>query len=93
MVAQGWYEDPFQLHEARWFSADKATSLVRDGEIESRDEPPSETYSGPLVRVAHHDSADGRDLLRVDAPSDAVSRGDMIKKGLDQAGPLGIGFS
>lgn len=51
MVGQGWYEDPFQVHEARWFSANKATSLVRDREVESHDEPPSETYSGTLVRV------------------------------------------
>ena len=38
---QGWSEDPFGLHEARYFSAGRPTKLVRDGRIESYDEPPS----------------------------------------------------
>jgi len=40
---QGWYEDPFGLHEERYISAGRATKLVRDGDVESYDEPPSET--------------------------------------------------
>ena len=39
---QGWYEDPFRLHEARYFSAGRPTKLVRDGRVESYDEPPGE---------------------------------------------------
>ncbi len=38
---QGWSEDPFGLHEARYFSAGTPTKLVRDGRLESFDEPPS----------------------------------------------------
>jgi hypothetical protein len=37
---QGWYEDPFRLHQARYFSAGRPTKLVRDGNVESYDEPP-----------------------------------------------------
>jgi phospholipase C len=40
---QGWFEDPFRLHEARYFSAGRPTKLVRDGDVESYDEPPSDT--------------------------------------------------
>jgi len=39
---QGWYDDPFRLHEARYFSAGKPTKLVKDGDVESYDEPPGE---------------------------------------------------
>jgi hypothetical protein len=38
---QGWAADPFQLHEARYFSAGRPTKLVRDGTIETYDDPPS----------------------------------------------------
>jgi hypothetical protein len=37
---QGWHADPFRLHEARYFSAGTPTKLVRDGGVESYDEPP-----------------------------------------------------
>lgn len=45
-VPQGWYEDPFRLHEARYFSAGQPTKLVRDGYVESYDEPPGEGVPG-----------------------------------------------
>jgi hypothetical protein len=38
----GWFEDPFALHEARYISHGKATKLVRDGTSESYDPPPTE---------------------------------------------------
>jgi len=41
---QGWYGDPYQLHEDRYFSAGEPTKLVRDGGIESYDAPPE----GPM---------------------------------------------
>ena len=47
---QGWYEDTFRLHEARYFSGGRPTNLVRDGGNESYDEPPSGT-SGNLLAV------------------------------------------
>jgi len=44
---QGWSADPFGLHEERYFSAGRATKLVRDGKVESYEDPPSDTYDGP----------------------------------------------
>ena len=38
--AEGWYGDPFAVHDARWFSDGNPTSLVRDGHHESHDPPP-----------------------------------------------------
>ena len=43
---QGWYEDPFKQHEARYFSDGHPTKLVRDGNTESYDEPPQESEAG-----------------------------------------------
>jgi hypothetical protein len=47
-VLQGWYDDPFRLHEARYFSGGRPTNLVRDGDKDSYDEPPS-CASGNLL--------------------------------------------
>jgi len=44
---QGWSADPFGLHEQRYFSAGRATKLVRDGKLESYEDPPSDTYEVP----------------------------------------------
>lgn len=54
---QGWYEDPFRLHEARYFSAGRPTRLVRDGDAESYDQPPDEgtPVSGTLNRAEASD--------------------------------------
>jgi hypothetical protein len=41
-VLQGWHSDPFELHGERYFSAGQPTKLVRDGYLESYDEPPSD---------------------------------------------------
>jgi hypothetical protein len=38
---QGWCADPFQLHEERYFSSGRPTKLVRDGKLESYEDPPS----------------------------------------------------
>lgn len=66
-AAEGWYEDPFALHEQRWFSAGSPTSLVMDGNVESKDPPPSETFDGPLVAAVESSAngIDGNDLRRV----------------------------
>lgn len=42
---EGWFTDPFGRHEARWLSGGKPTDLVRDGDVESYDEPPTESLS------------------------------------------------
>src|SRR5579859_3912643 len=46
---QGWSGDPYGLHEARYFSGGRPTKLVRDGGVETYDEPPAER---PAAAVA-----------------------------------------
>jgi hypothetical protein len=40
MTVHGWHEDPYRLHEDRYFTRGQPTRLVRDGGVESYDEPP-----------------------------------------------------
>ena len=53
--AQGWYVDPYRQHEARWFSDGTPTALVRDGGVESRDDPPDRWSSRQLEPVTHRE--------------------------------------
>ena len=65
--AEGWYVDPYGLHEQRWFSAGKPSRLVRDGPVEGNDPPPDRPFDGPLSQAptaAAH--ASGSDLRRAD---------------------------
>jgi hypothetical protein len=75
--AEGWYVDPFGVHEARWISEGTPTSLVRDGTLESKDLPPDATFKGPFEALAEPVAADGADLRRADdreaAPEDSVA--------------------
>ena len=65
---QGWFVDPFGVHEQRWFSQGRATGLVRDGRAEAQDLPPEGPIPGPLVRahVASAPSDPSVDLRRAD---------------------------
>lgn len=56
--AEGWYIDPFEKHSERWFSDGRPTNLVRDGEIESHDDPPAAKWTGALARVEHDELPD-----------------------------------
>jgi len=68
--AQGWYQDPFGIHELRYFSQDLPTKLVRDGKAESCDLPPDRPLpDGDLVPAADRATADGADLRRADEAS------------------------
>ncbi|HMF82391.1 MAG TPA: hypothetical protein VKI01_03890 [Acidimicrobiia bacterium] len=66
MNPEGWYHDPFRLHEARWFSDGNPTALVRDGRVESRDDPPSSDYEAPLEPIDDGDESSPDDLRRAD---------------------------
>ena len=66
MHAEGWYRDPYGLHDDRWFSDGRPSSLVRDEGIESHDEPPRGEPPKPLESIAEIEVSDGRDLLRAD---------------------------
>jgi hypothetical protein len=64
--AEGWYRDPYGLHDDRWFSDGRPTNLVRDQFIESHDEPPQSEPPLPLEPVAETVASNGQDLLRAD---------------------------
>ena len=71
---EGWYLDPYGIHEQRWMSAGTPTSLVRDSGTEGNDEPPDRPPSKPLVPAPVVESAFGRDLLRADDADNEPSR-------------------
>jgi hypothetical protein len=74
MEAEGWYQDPYRRHQARWFSAGTPTALVSDQGAESHDAPPDTPITEPLVPLAENEEEDGgADLLRSDAePADRI---------------------
>jgi hypothetical protein len=75
MEAEGWYHDPYERHDERWYSNGKPTALVRDAKVESKDPPPSDPPpSGTLVRSDGDLSAAGPEDLR---RADDAERGDM----------------
>jgi len=62
---EGWFTDPYRRHEARWLSYGKPTKLVRDGGVESYDDPPDEEPVQEPVRVEEPvEATGGSDLLR-----------------------------
>jgi hypothetical protein len=93
MRAEGWYQDPFKLHTDRWFSDGQPTDLVRDGKVESRDAPPSATFSGPLVEAVEVPPVDGTDLRRADEAESGrpPGTGRQIFAGLETAASGGLG--
>jgi hypothetical protein len=75
--AQGWYRDPFGIHEDRYFSCGWPTKLVRDCGIEAYDLPPDLplpegdlTPVPPSVIVAPMD----HDRRLADEPADLADR-------------------
>jgi hypothetical protein len=85
--AQGWYRDPYLIHEDRYFSAGQPTKLVRDGGVEDYDPPPAGPFKTELVAARHSLANSAGDLRRVDDrsagavydPSMAALRGDLIQ--------------
>jgi hypothetical protein len=58
--AEGWYRDPFGIHEDRWMSQGLPTKLVRDGGAEAYDPPPDLPLPAELVpAVSGRDDATG----------------------------------
>jgi hypothetical protein len=66
--AQGWYLDPYGLHQARWFSDGAATALVRDDGTESTDPPPATPFTGTLEPAPEVEGA-----LLYESPGEGVS--------------------
>jgi hypothetical protein len=44
MAEEGWYSDPYGVHEHRWFSDGTPTNLVRDHGKTSHDSRPQTAY-------------------------------------------------
>jgi hypothetical protein len=57
--AEGWYRDPFAIHEDRWMSQGRPTKLVRDGGVESYDPPPDLPLPDALVPVVADSESTG----------------------------------
>jgi hypothetical protein len=83
MNEEGWYTDPFRLHERRWFSDGSPTELVGDGGIEATDPPPKAPFielpgpwdiPAPLPRSA----IDNRAPLRVGASNGERATGETF---------------
>ena len=47
MREEGWYTDPYGLHERRWFSDGSPTKLVSDDGTTSNDPPPNTPFVRP----------------------------------------------
>jgi hypothetical protein len=86
--AEGWYRDPFAIHDDRWMSQGRPTKLVRDGGVESYDPPPDQPLPGTLEPVVSDGEAAGsgeasqepgyRDRRARRAALDAISGGAIV---------------
>jgi hypothetical protein len=65
-AAEGWYRDPYGIHQDRWFSAGNPTALVRDQGVEGHDAPPGDPPPGPPVEIPEVDKFPSDDLRRAD---------------------------
>jgi len=63
--AEGWFRDPYLVHEDRWFSDGLPTKLVRDGAVEGYDPPPPGPPKAELV-AAPRSEMGGSDPRRAD---------------------------
>jgi hypothetical protein len=64
---EGWFSDPYAIHEARWMSQGTPTPLVRDGTVEGHDPAPDGPFTVEPVRLGEDNSEDwGADLRRAD---------------------------
>jgi hypothetical protein len=75
--AQGWYHDPYGIHQDRYFSCGWPTKLVRDGGIETYDLPPDvPLQEGDLIPVEPCGGATPADwdLRRADQPAETTDR-------------------
>lgn len=83
MEAEGWYRDPWGVHDDRWLSGGHPTSLVRDGDVESKDEPPSGLVPGPLIESPPRESGPD-DVHRADEQIEPYSREKLVRVVLER---------
>jgi hypothetical protein len=91
MEAEGWYHDPYQLHEERWYSDGKPTALVRDAKVESKDPPPSDPPpTDELVPSMGHPMAG--DMRRADDGGNQAGNPDYGDRAFDNFGYAATSF-
>jgi len=84
LPAEGWYRDPFGVHEDRWMSQGQPTKLVRDGGTESYDPPPDLPLPDALVPVPDDDEpGDPSDLRRYGDSEEPYSTRRARQAGMD----------
>ena len=83
---EGWCTDPFGRHEARWLSDGTPTKLVRDGDVESYDDPPEEepTVAAQLIEP-DVGRIGGADLLRAGDPHSGIADLETLDQKLGMA--------
>jgi hypothetical protein len=65
--AEGWFHDPYGIHEQRWISRGRPSNLVRDGDTEAEDPPPNRPAPEPFVPLSSDPGGVGwRDMVRAD---------------------------
>jgi hypothetical protein len=84
-AAEGWYRDPYGIHQDRWFSAGNPTALVRDQGVEGHDAPPGYPPPGPPAEIPEVDEFPADDLRRADEAEAIVAPYDR-EKAFEQAG-------
>jgi len=77
VAPEGWYRDPYGIHQDRWFSAGTPTSLVRDQGVEGHDDPPA--YPPPVApaEIPDTDPFPADDLRRADEAEERSPGGDL----------------
>ena len=65
-TAEGWYRDPYGVHEDRWFSDGQPTELVRDGGVETSDDPTAEPMPREPERIPEPELTSADDPRRAD---------------------------
>jgi hypothetical protein len=83
MESEGWYRDPYGVHDDRWFSDGHPTDLVRDGGTEAYDAPPDRPFEGPLIDADVDHGHDAEDLRRADG--DPGAGPDYVRAAVDGA--------
>lgn len=76
-AAEGWYRDPYGIHQDRWFSAGTPTALVRDQGTEGHDDPPGYPPPAPPAEIPETDQFPADDFRRADDAETPTGHGDQ----------------
>jgi hypothetical protein len=88
MHAEGWYRDPYGVHEDRWFSDGTPTALVKDAGVEGKDPPPAGEPAQPLV-VSTPAAPGSPDDLRRAGETAPATKADQVTTMMDAFAWLG----